>query len=175
MSNLLTLIKRNTHFASGFTAGQMPAMPKLRMIVLACVDARVNPKHVLELELGDAFVMRNVGARVTPAVIDEISALAFLVSKLDADTPGSLELAIIQHTHCGAERFADPEIQRELEANGVDLSQSAITDHQQCLHADIERLRIAPQVPDQLIVSGLIYDIETGHVKVVIDPAPLKA
>lgn len=174
MSNTSTLLERNRQFASGFTAADLPILPKLRTVVLTCGDSRVDPAHILGLELGDAAVIRNNGGRVTLEVVHEIAALAFMVAKMDGAERGPFELIIIQHTQCGAERFADPDFQRALKEHvGVDVSSVAITDHEQSLREDIERLRSAPEVPGHIIVSGFIYDVQTGQVRQVIAPAAL--
>ena len=87
---------------------------------------------------------------------------------------GPFELVIIHHTQCGAERFADPDFQTVLkEQVGVDVSSVAITDHEQSLREDVERLRSAPEVPGHIVVSGFIYDVRHGCVREVIAPAAL--
>lgn len=174
MSNTMTLLDRNRRFASEFAGTEMPILPKLRTVILACVDARVDPAHILGLELGDAVVIRNNGGRVTSAVVEEIATLAFMVAKMEGDKPGGFELILMQHTQCGAERFADPNFQGALKQKlGIDVSSVAIADHEQSLRKDVERLRKAPEVPGYIIVSGLIYDVQSGRVREVIAPAAL--
>lgn len=174
MSNTTTLLERNRQFASDFAAANLPILPKLRTVVLTCTDARVDPAHILGLELGDAGVLRNNGGRVTPEVVHEIAALAFIVAKMDGAEPRPWDLVIMQHTQCGAERFADPDLQRALKEHvGVDVSSVAITDHELSLREDIERLRSAAEVPGHIVVSGFIYDVQHGSVREVIAPAAL--
>ena len=43
--------------------------------MLTCLDARVDPGHFAGIDLGDAFVMRNVGGRVTDTVMLEVAVL----------------------------------------------------------------------------------------------------
>ncbi len=174
MSSTATLLDRNRRFAGGFAVADLPILPKLRTVVLTCGDARVDPAHVLGLELGDAVVIRNNGGRVTPEVVHEIAALSFLVAKMDGAERGPFELVIMQHTECGAERFADPDLQHALKAQlGVDVSSVAISDHELSLREDVERLRNAPEVPGYIVVSGFIYDVRHGHARQVIAPAAL--
>jgi len=175
MSNTITtLLNRNRQFASDFASADMPILPKLRSVLLTCIDARVDPAHIFGLELGDAVVMRNNGGRVTPAVVQEVSALAFMIAKMGGDAIPAFEFIIIQHTQCGAQRFADPEFQRELKKQrGVDVASSAIIDPELSLREDVERLRNAPEVPDYVVVSGLLYDVNNGRVREVIAPTAL--
>jgi carbonic anhydrase len=53
------------------------------------------------------------------------------------------------------------------------VSAEAISDHEQSLREDVERLRGAPEVPGYIVVSGLIYDVRDGSVREVIAPAAL--
>jgi carbonic anhydrase len=174
MTSTDTLLSRNNRFASAFAHQDLPILPKLRTVILACADARVDPAHVLGLDLGDSVVIRNTGARVTPEVIHEIAALTFMVSKMEGDKPGRFELVIVQHTQCGAERFADPGMQHALKAHcGVDVAPLAITDHEQSIRDDIERLRSAAEIPGYVVVSGYVYDVRDGRMREVASPAAL--
>jgi carbonic anhydrase len=174
MTSTTTLINRNRQFASDFAASDLPVIPKMRTVIITCGDSRVDPAHVLGLELGEAVVIRNNGGRVTQAVVEELAAMSFMVAKMDGAEPGPFEVIIIQHTQCGAERFADPDFQKVLKEHvGVDVSSTAISDHEQSLREDIERLRNAPGVPGYIVVSALIYDVQNGRVREVIAPAAL--
>jgi carbonic anhydrase len=176
VSSTPTLIDRNRKFSGNFSGGSLPVIPKLRTVVLTCADARVDPAHVLGLELGDAVVIRNSGGRVTPEVVKEIAALSFMVAMMEGSERGRFELIIIQHTQCGAERFADPGFQRILqEQRGVDVASLGITDHEQSLRDDVEQLRSAPEVPGYILVSAYIYDVQHGGIREVIPPAPLSS
>jgi carbonic anhydrase len=176
MTSTTTLINRNRQFASDFAASDLPVIPKMRTVIITCGDSRVDPAHVLGLELGEAVVIRNNGGRVTQAVVEELAAMSFMVAKMDGAEPGPFEVIIIQHTQCGAERFADPDFQKVLKEHvGVDVSATAISDHEESLREDIERLRNAPGVPGYIVVSGLIYDVQNGRVREVIAPAALES
>ncbi len=75
MADAHTLIDRNLEFANSFNQGDLTLLPRLSMLVLTCLDARVDPAHLFGLELGDAVVMRNIGGRVTDDVIEQIAIL----------------------------------------------------------------------------------------------------
>ena len=172
MSSTQTLLHRNKQFAGSFGFADLPIIPTLRTVILACTDARVDPAHIFGLELGESVVMRNNGGRLTPAVLDEIITLAHLVGGMEGGSAGPFNLAIVQHTRCGAERFADPELRRMLrDRAGVDVSASAIDDHRASIHEDVARLRDDPRVPGHVTVSALLYDVDTGGVEEVVAPA----
>ncbi len=175
MTDTQTLIDRNHDFASSFNQGDLPLLPRLSTLVLTCLDARVDPAHLLGLELGDAVVMRNIGGRVTDEVIEQIAILRAL-----AEFAGgvALEVAIVHHTDCGASRFANPEVRQRLgQAAGTGeaaIERLAITDPQTSVAEDLDRLRGAPNLPDELVIAGYVYDVTDGHMRETLAPASLR-
>ena len=114
MADVQTLIDRNLEFASSFNQGDLAILPRLSTLVLTCVDARVDPAHILGLELGDAVVIRNIGGRVTEEVIEHIAILQALGNALAGGDWAGLEVAVVHHTDCGASRFANPQVRQRL-------------------------------------------------------------
>ncbi|MEP3275616.1 MAG: carbonic anhydrase [Stappiaceae bacterium] len=168
MSSIEILKTRNRAFAESFSHRDMPALPKLGTLILTCIDARVDPAHVLGLELGDAVVFRNNGGRVTQAFIDEVSALAALVARMTGVEEAGFDIVLMEHTKCGAQAFADPEFRAQLkERIDVDVSGSAIANQEDTLLADIVRLRDAPHLPGTVTVAAMLYDVESGSVREV--------
>jgi carbonic anhydrase len=169
------LLGQNEQFARAFTPVPL-GLPAAQMIVITCLDHRVDPAITLGLKLGDAPVLRNAGGRVTEPVIEEIAYLAFLGRRLAGgpmDGDQSVEVAVIHHTQCGTGFLADPGFRREAsEATGVDeaaLEASAVADPHVTVSADVERLLASPLLPPQMSVSGHVYDVETGRVTTVVD------
>ena len=72
MTKMTPLLKRNEQFASTYTPGPL-GPPAAQVVIVTCLDHRVDPAIVLGLQLSDAVVIRNTGGRVTPAVIDDIA------------------------------------------------------------------------------------------------------
>lgn len=168
------LLERNSRFADTFSGADLPIMPKLGTLIVTCIDARVDPAHVLGLDLGDAVVLRNNGGRVTPAVIDEIATLAFMVSRMTQNPEPEFNVVLMQHTQCGAQNFANPDFQGALRDKlGIEVSDYAITDQETDLRRDIDRLRDAAGVPGSLTVSALLYDVKTGRAVEVVRPGKL--
>ena len=175
MGDVQTLIDRNQDFASSFNQGDLVILPRLSTLVLTCLDARVDPAHLFGLKLGDAVVMRNIGGRVTDEIIEHIAILRALAGLVGG---GAFEVAIVHHTDCGASRFANPEVRRKLsQAAGTGepaIERLAITDPQTSVAEDIDRLRAAPTLPDELVVAGYVYDVTDGHIRETFAPASLR-
>ena len=179
MSDLPQLLERNRQFTAHFADGELPIRPRLSTVVLTCLDARVDPAHLFDLQLGDALVIRNGGGRINPGVLTDLAVLGLLSAALPGDKAMTLELVILHHTDCGMSRFADPAAKQAL-ANrlGIESDQvaetMAITDPAQSVRDDIARLSRTPGLPDTLVVSGLVYDTAHGTVEEIVASAPLR-
>jgi carbonic anhydrase len=169
------LLEHNREFARGYTPVPL-APPAAQVIVVTCLDHRVDPAITLGLGLGDAPVLRNAGGRVTPSIVEDIAYLAYLGrrmsgGKLADDT--SVEVAVIHHTQCGTGFLTDPGFRHEAsEATGVDektLEASAVGNPRATVSVDVERLLSSPLLPSTISVSGHVYDLETGRVTTVVD------
>lgn len=174
MTSTSILLDRNTTFSKQFDKGDMPALPKLGTMILTCIDARVDPAHVMGLELGDCVVFRNNGGRVTPAFIEEVSVLAILVAKLTGADEAKFDIILMQHTKCGAQSFADPAFKALImDRTGIDVSPNAVTNQESDLLADVKALRDAPHIPGGVRVAAMLYDVETGIAQEIAAPASL--
>ncbi len=175
MTRMTPLLDRNEQFARTYVPVPL-GPPTAQVIVVTCLDHRVDPAIVLGLQLGEAPVIRNAGGRVTRAVIDDIVYLAFLAEQLFAGqlTDDRLfEVAVVHHTQCGTGFLADPGFrQRAAAATGLPesaLEASAVADPHATVKADVERLLTAPNLSPKVSVSGHVYDIDTGRVTTVLD------
>ncbi|HEY3880717.1 MAG TPA: carbonic anhydrase [Trebonia sp.] len=174
-TRMTRLLSRNEQFARGYAPVPL-ALPTAELLVITCLDHRVDPALFLGLRLGEAPVIRNAGGRVTQAVIDDIAFLAFLAGQLfgGQGTDGKLfEVAVIHHTQCGTGFLADPVFRRQAAgatglAEGV-LEASAVADPHVTVKADVERLLAAPALSPLVSVSGHVYDTETGRVTTTLD------
>ena len=175
MTRMTPLLDRNEQFATNYTQAAL-APPAAQVLIVTCLDHRVDPAIVLGLQLGDAPVIRNAGGRVTPAVIEDIAYLAFLAEQVFAgqlDGDRLFEVAVVHHTQCGTSFLADPGFrQQAAAATGVAeavLAGEAVTDPQLTVKADVERLLSSPRLSPKVSVSGHVYEIETGRVSTVLD------
>ena len=175
MTRLNPLLERNDQFARSYTPAPL-GPPAAQTVIVTCLDHRVDPAIVLGLRLGDAPVIRNAGGRITQAVIDDISYLAFLAEQLFGDQIAAdslFEVAIVHHTQCGTSLLADPGFRHQAaEATGrseADLEASMVADPHTTVKADVERLLSSPSLSPKVSVSGHVYDIETGRVTITVD------
>jgi len=175
MTKMTPLLERNEKFAAAYTRGPL-GPPAAQVVIVTCLDHRVDPAITLGLGLGDAVVIRNTGGRVTPAVIDDIAYLGFLAGQLFSGVvaaEGLFEVAVVHHTQCGTGFLADPGFRhRAAEATGLPeaaLEAWTVADPHATVKADVERLLAAPSLSPKVSVSGHVYDIATGRVTTVLD------
>ena len=175
MTKMSPLLERNEQFAATYTPGPL-GPPAAQVVLVTCLDHRVDPAIILGLQLGDAVAIRNTGGRVTQAVIDDIAYLAFLAEQLfngQVAADGLFEVAVVHHTQCGTGFLAEPGFRhRAAEATGLPeaaLEAAAVADPHTTVRADVEHLLAAPSLSPKVSVSGHVYDIATGRVTSVVD------
>jgi carbonic anhydrase len=177
MTRMTPLLARNERFARDYTPMAL-GLPAAQVLVVTCLDHRVDPAITLGLRLGDAPVIRNAGGRVTPAVIGDIAYLAFLAEQLFAGQVADslFEVAVIHHTQCGTGFLADEGFRRQAAAaTGLPeaaLEASAVADPYATVRADVERLLGSPLLPPKVSVSGHVYDVATGRLEVYLARQP---
>ena len=76
-----------------------------------------------------------------------------------------------QHTDCGAQTFENGPFHEYLkEELGVDVSDQdflPFQDIEESVREDMQLLIESPLIPDDVIISGAIYDVDTGSMTVV--------
>ena len=176
MTTLETLTKRNSDFAAHRFVAGLPMMPTLRTMVIGCVDPRVDPAHLLGLDPGEAIVIRNIGGRITPATVQTMAMLQTIAQVQGANPGGGFHLIVLHHTDCGITRLEEkPDMLAGYFGVGKEeLKAKAVGDPRAAVAVDVAALKVNPALPANWLVSGLVYDVTTGLVDVVVPPASLK-
>jgi carbonic anhydrase len=185
MSDVLKeVLAANQAYAAAFGAKSELALPPARQFaILTCMDARLDPAGYAGLAEGDAHVIRNAGGRASD---DAIRSLVISYKLL-----GTKEWFVIHHTDCGMEFFTD-DVMRGLlassletaalgaegfhdvgagpgspEANYIDWL--TVTNREQSVVEDVQRIRAHPLVPARIPVYGYVYDVHSGKLIEVPD------
>ena len=184
MSDLECMLERNRDFAARQSAAgalipSLPrALPNVRAIIIGCADMRVDPAHVFGIKPGEAVVMRNIGGRITPGLLEQLGLLG-RIGEVAGEIPGGsgeFHIIVLQHTDCGITRLAGDAdmLTRYFQIQEADLKTKAVTDPRAAVAVDVALLRAIPALPKEWLVSGLVYDVETGLVEIVVPPAPIR-
>jgi carbonic anhydrase len=176
MSKLEPLLERNRTFAEAGGQDGVRPMPNHQLLVVSCMDPRVDPAHILGIGPGDALVLRNLGGRVGDETIRDIVFIAALTESMFGDKAPPFEVAIIHHSDCGARFLADDGFRRgfadRIGAEDRELTAHAVTDPTVSVLADVKALRDSPLLPGRFSVTGHVYDVATG---LVTTTEPLEA
>jgi carbonic anhydrase len=168
-------LERNRLFAAAGGHQGAVVFPALRLFVITCLDPRTDPAHFLDLELSDAMVVRNVGGRVTPEVINDIAFISQLIENVLPEGP-LFEVAVIHHTQCGSGALADDAFRlryaERIGADEAELHDHAVLDPAATVTHDVERLRSSPAISPRVTFSGHVYDVVTGLVETIVSDRP---
>jgi carbonic anhydrase len=176
MAYIDPLLRRNKDFAATGAHEGASIVARHPVYLITCLDPRTDPSAFLQLELGDAMVIRNAGGRVSPDVLKDLAYIGYLANTLVPGGP-RFEVAVVHHNQCGTHFLADDEFRRGFaELIGGDdaaLAREAVTDPEQTVRFDVELLRSAIVLPDTITVSGHVYDVTTGLVTTIVPAAPM--
>ena len=114
----------------------LPREPARGLIVITCMDARIDPLAALGLRLGDAHVIRNAGATVSEDVLRSVHTSH---TKL-----GTTHAVVMGHTDCAG---------HGSDAAAADAASDAA-----------RRLRSLGALPESFGIEALLYDVRTGVV-----------
>ncbi len=184
MSNLDNMLQRNKDFAAQQSAAGtlMPslsrALPGVRAIIIGCADMRADPAHVLGIKPGEAVVIRNIGGRVTPGLLEQLALLGRIgeVAKEIPGGGGEFHIIVLHHTDCGMGRLAGDldKLANYFQIKEGEVKTKAVANPRAAVAVDVAILRAIPALPAAWLVSGLVYDVATGLVEVVVPPAPIR-
>lgn len=135
------------------------AEPAMRLVVLTCMDARVDPAALLGLRPGDAHVIRNAGGRATA---DAIAAVAISQALL-----GTREVMVLHHTDCAMGRMGPEELAARIEAatgHPFDQRLDTFGAADAAVVEDVERLRASTALVHTDHIRGFIYDLARNAV-----------
>ncbi len=163
MAALPEMLAANDEYAASFTKGDLPMPPARQVAILTCMDARLIPASFLGLQEGDAHVIRNAGGRASE---DAIRSLVISYELL-----GTREFMVIHHVDCGMLTFTNEALRQRLQdslgadASGIDFL--PFSDLDESVRQDVATIRSSPLVPDDIPVTGFVYDVRTGKLREV--------
>ena len=161
MSYFENFLKANQAYVELHGDLHLSIKPKTKVAIVTCMDSRLHVAPALGLALGDAHILRNAGGRVTE---DMIRSLVISQQKM-----GTREIVVLHHTDCGAQTFNNEDFQEHLKCElGVDVSGQdflPFQDIDESVREDMKLLRECPLIPDDVIISGAVYDVDTGSMR----------
>ena len=154
------LLAENRRYTEAFDRSALTSKPRSGLVIVACMDARLEVEETLGLRTGDAHIIRNAGGLVTDDVIRSLVVSTQLV--------GTDEIVVIQHTGCALHGLGDAEIRGRVAARSglapddIGISFGGFGDLAENLRAQVAILREHPLLP-RIAVHGLLFDVATGE------------
>ncbi len=156
------LLEHNRAYARDFARGDLAAPPRLRVAVLACMDARLDMSRSLGLHEGDVHVIRNAGGIVTDDAIRSLAISQHLM--------GTEEIMLVHHTRCGMMSFSRQEFGERMENVAGERprwSAGGFGDLEQDVRDSIAKLQASPFILRKGSIRGFVYEVENGRLREV--------
>jgi carbonic anhydrase len=184
MSTLDTMLEGNKAFAAEQSAAGalMPslpqALPNVKAVVIGCADMRVDPAELFGMKPGEAVVIRNIGGRIVPGLLEQLGLLGRIgeVAKAIPGDGGEFHLIVLHHTDCGITRLVgDPaKLAHYFQIPEGEVKAKEVLDPRAAVAVDVALLRTIPALPAAWLLSGLVYDVATGLIETIVPPAPIR-
>lgn len=151
------LLKANQRYSISFPHG-FDGIAHEGVLILTCMDSRIEPLEMVGLRVGEAKILRTAGARLTPA---GLAAMVMGVHKLNVN-----RILIVPHTKCAAASMTEDQMRASIEESaGVDVGDFRFgvdPDQLDRLREDVAAVRDHPLVGPFAAVGGFVYDVDTG-------------
>ena len=152
------VVAANAAYAADLATVDLPGRAARGLAVLTCIDSRIDALALTGMDAGDAFIIRNAGARVTD---DVLRSIVLATAMLGVD-----RILVMPHTHCAMTRSDEAEIHARIaDRHGIDtrsLEFRTVSDQLEALRTDVTRIRTLPFLPGGVQVGGAIYHVESG-------------
>ena len=168
------ILKANEEFVANYEGKPMSHMPQKKLAILTCMDTRLTCflPEALGIGRGDVKLIRNAGNTIVGE--DAIRSIAAAVYSL-----GCEEVMVIGHTDCGMAGADENKVRAkmieygidEAEIDKVDLAKwiGAIPGEEENVVETVEKIKSHPLITDKVPIHGLIMDIVSGKLEVLVD------
>lgn len=158
------LLAANREYAHEFPHAGFDGIAHAGVMVITCMDSRIDPLRMLGLAYGDAKILRSPGGRVSTSVLTGCVLGAQL---LHVD-----RILIIPHTKCAMAKGNDDDIRAMISARGGSdtswVSFGASPDQLDRLRRDVDMVGNHPLINGKVEVGGFLYDVDTGLLEQII-------
>jgi carbonic anhydrase len=160
------ILRSAEQWKENFERQHLDAVPARQLVVLACMDARLDLFRFLGLEIGHSHILRNAGGRASDDAIRSMIVSSVVL--------GTREVVIIHHTKCGMHGVTNESLRERIRASSghdpADIDFLPFGDEEDSVRDDVRRVRECPYFPEPMTVWGCIYDVDTGDLQVTVKP-----
>ena len=152
----------NARFAAGFSLQRLGPVPTRGLVVVTCMDTRLNIERALGIVSGEAHILRNAGGIVTDDMLRSLVVSHHLL--------GTQNVLVVNHTRCGLMKVSDAQIQElASERSGHPIGERhrfyVFTDVEENVRRQVAAVKAHPWLAKQVDVWGAIYDVDDGTLR----------
>ncbi|MCY4129836.1 MAG: carbonic anhydrase [Gammaproteobacteria bacterium] len=162
-NNIANLLNRG--FASHLSTegSKRSGEPGHRVVIVTCMDTRINPYRIFNLSEGEVHLLRNAGGVITSDVIRSI-----LISQRLLNT---CEVLVVQHTKCGmatfdGEQFKD-DVERETH-HRPEFEMCTFKDVYENVKSSLQLLHDNVFLTRTTHIRGFVYDVDEDRLEEVV-------
>ena len=137
--------------------------PNQHVVIVTCMDTRINPYRIFNLSEGEVHLLRNAGGVITDDTIRSI-----LISQRLLNTK---EILIVQHTKCGMATFDGEQLKEEIEHEihqRPQFDMCTFEDVYQNVKVSLQLLHENPFLTRTTHVRGFVYDVDDDRLDEVV-------
>jgi len=135
-------------------------IPKYPVIILTCMDPRIDVHRIFQLNPGDVFILRNAGNNCT---MDAFRSMLVTVLEYDIKL-----IIVLGHSDCGMKKLVLSKLREKVFSNYSmpDMQEffKPIVDEFSNIRKQVNSLRAIEEIPSYVKITGMIYDVETGWI-----------
>ncbi len=152
------LLQANRAYAEHFPHGGFDGKARRGVLMVTCMDSRIDPLDLIGLGHGDAKILRSPGGQVSESMLNGCILGVHLL--------GVERIMVVPHTKCAMASGTDANIRQVIaERSGLDttwVSFGATPDQVNRLGEDVAKIRNHPLLKDRCEVGGFMYDVDSG-------------
>jgi carbonic anhydrase len=154
------ILAENRRYTDAFDRSALTAAPLSKLVIVACMDARLDVEETLGLRTGDAHIIRNAGGLVTDDVIRSLI--------ISMELLGTEEIVLIEHTRCGLHDIDEDALKARVAEHAddapdaIDVAFGGFSDLEENVRRQVAILREHPYLL-RVPIHGLIFDVSNGR------------
>ncbi len=144
--------------------------PKYPILILTCMDARIDVHRIFQLKVGDVIVLRNAGNVYSK---DVIRSILIAIHEF-----GVKKIVVLGHIDCGMakvnlndlkKKLSTPFLQHISEKSSNEFTQlrkffKLFSDEFKNVEDQVNFLMQFPDIPSGVNICGMFYDVNSGWV-----------
>ena len=145
-------------------------IPRYPVLILTCMDPRIDVYRIFQLKLGDVFVLKNAGNVYTE---DVLRSVLVAIHKYNIQC-----IFVLGHLDCGMKRLHLHDLMNKLNdysikkigMSGTNFYlellkfSKAFTDEIKNIENQVQKFRNAREIPTNIKITGMLYDPNTGWI-----------